>query len=58
MTALGGLPVYLDMAQVSGLKRSIAEHLGVREAGQGWRDDQVVLLLILLNLGAGIAWEI
>lgn len=35
MTALGGLPVYLDMARVIGLKRSISEHLGVREAGQG-----------------------
>ena len=40
MTALGGLPVYLDLAQVIGLGRSIGEHLGVREEGQGWRDNQ------------------
>ena len=48
MTALGGLPVYLDLAQslprtrsgVIGLGQSIGEHRGVREVGQGWRDDQ------------------
>ena len=48
MTALGGLPVYLDLAQslprtrsgVIGPGRSIGEHLGVREEGQGWRDNQ------------------
>jgi hypothetical protein len=27
--------------------------LGVREGGQGWRDDQVVLSLVLLNLAGG-----
>lgn len=53
MTALGGLPVYLDMARVMELKRSIGEHLGVRESGQGWSDEQVVLSLIMLNLGGG-----
>lgn len=53
MTALGGLPVYLDLAQVVGLRQSIGEHLGVREGGQGWRDDQVVLSLVLLNLAGG-----
>ena len=30
MTALGGLPVYLDLAQVSGLSQSIRRHVRVR----------------------------
>lgn len=53
MTALGGLPVYLDLAQVMGVKQSIGEHLGVRIGEQGWRDDQVVLSMMLLNIGGG-----
>jgi hypothetical protein len=53
MTALAGLPVYLDLAQVMKLRESIGRHLHVRDGGQGWSDAQVVLSLILLNLAGG-----
>ncbi len=50
MTALAGLPVYLDLAKVIGLSKSIQKHLTVRENLQGWTDSQMVLSLVLLNL--------
>jgi len=53
MTALGGLPAYLDLAQVIGLSKSIQKHLKVRAGGQGWTDTQMVLALVLLNLAGG-----
>jgi hypothetical protein len=52
MTALAGLPVYLDLAHVMGLSRSVQRHLAVR-AGRGWTDAQVVTSLVLLNLAGG-----
>ena len=53
MTALAGLPVYLDLAQVMGLSKSIEKHLKVRKGGQGWTDSQIILSLVLLNLTGG-----
>ena len=53
MTALAGLPVYLDLAQVMGLSRSVQEHLSVRADSRGWTDSQVVTSLVLLNLAGG-----
>jgi hypothetical protein len=53
MTALGGLPAYLDLAQVIGLTKSVQKHLKVRQGGQGWTDAQMVLALVLLNLAGG-----
>lgn len=53
MTALGGLPLYLELAHVTGLIESIRKHLRVRDAGQGWTDVQVVLGIVLLNLAGG-----
>jgi hypothetical protein len=53
MTALGGLPAYLDLAQVIGLSKSVRKHLKVRSGGQGWTDAQMVLALVLLNLAGG-----
>ena len=53
MTALAGLPVYLDLAHVMGLSKSIEKHLKVRKGGQGWTDSQSVLSLVLLNLAGG-----
>ncbi len=38
MTALAGLPPYLDLAQVAGLSRSIERHVRLREEGQGWTE--------------------
>ena len=53
MTALGGLPTYLDLAQVIGLSKSIQKHIKVRAGGQGWTDSQMVLALVLLDLAGG-----
>lgn len=55
LTALGGLPVYLDLAQVLGLTQSIRRNMKVRGCGQGWTDAQVVMSLVLLNLAGGSA---
>ncbi len=51
MTALAGLPVYLELASVLGMGECIRNHLKVRE--QGWSDEQAVLSLVLLNLAGG-----
>jgi hypothetical protein len=53
MTALSGLPAYLDLAKVIGLSKSISKHLKVRQGGQGWTDTQMVLSIVLLNLAGG-----
>jgi hypothetical protein len=53
LTALAGLPAYLDLARVLGLSRSIQKHLKIRAGSQGWTDSQMVLSLILLNLAGG-----
>jgi len=54
MTALAGLPAYLDLAAVSGLTGAIRRHLNVgAERQQGWTDAQVVMSLVLLNLAGG-----
>lgn len=53
MTALAGLPVYLDLASVLGVGDFIRAHVHVRESGQGWTDEQAILSLILLNLAGG-----
>jgi len=55
MTALAGLPTYLDLARVAELARSIESHVRVREGGQGWSDSQVITSLVLLNLSGGEA---
>lgn len=53
MTALGGLPVWLDLSQAAGLSQSIGRHVRVREGSQGWTDAQMVTSLILLQLAGG-----
>ena len=53
MTALAGLPIYLDLARVLGLSASIQKHVKVRENSQGWTDSQSLTSLILLNLAGG-----
>jgi hypothetical protein len=52
LTALAGLPVYLDLASVIGLSDHIRTHMHLRPT-QGWTDEQVLLSLILLNLAGG-----
>jgi hypothetical protein len=51
MTALAGLPIYLDLARLLDLEESISTHLHTKM--QGWTDEQIVLSLILLNLAGG-----
>ncbi len=53
MTALAGLPLYLELAQKTGLSEAIQKHIKVRESTQGWTDNQIVMALILLNLAGG-----
>jgi len=54
LTALAGLPAYLDLAHVAGLRDSICRHLGIcGDQSQGWSDHQIVMGLILLNLAGG-----
>ena len=53
MTALAGLPIYLDLGSVLGVAECIRAHVHVRESGQGWTDEQAILSLMLLNLAGG-----
>jgi hypothetical protein len=52
MTAVGGLPVYLDLIKVSGLSDVIKKYVHV-SGEQGWLDLQMVLALIFLNIAGG-----
>jgi hypothetical protein len=52
-TALAGLPLYMDLARVTGLSKSVQKHLKIRKDGQGWTDSQIVIALVLLNLAGG-----
>ena len=51
MTALSGLPIYLDLVSVMGMGDSIDRHLHIKE--QGWTDRQTLLSLIMMNLAGG-----
>lgn len=53
MTALGGLPLYLELAQAARLPEAIDRHVRLRADGQGWTDRQMVMSLTLLNLAGG-----
>lgn len=50
-TAFGGLPLYFELAVLSGVVASIAKHLRVRRAG--WDDIASVVAIVLLNLAGG-----
>jgi hypothetical protein len=53
MTALGGLPLYLELDRVLGLRRLVNRHVQARQGDQGWTDDQMIMSLVLLNLAGG-----
>ncbi|MFH1087288.1 MAG: IS1380 family transposase [Chloroflexota bacterium] len=54
MTALAGLPPYLELAVVSGLTDSLRRNLQVCSGQkQGWTDRQIVVSLVLLNVAGG-----
>jgi hypothetical protein len=52
MTAFAGLPLYLDLACVLDIPKSINRHLNLRPS-QGWTDSQMVLSLMLLAIAGG-----
>lgn len=54
MTALAGLPPYLELAMVSGLTDSIRRQMKVcARQKQGWTDPQIVMSLVFLNVAGG-----
>jgi hypothetical protein len=54
MTALAGLPAYLELAAIAGLPASLQRHLeGCHLKEQGWTDTQIIMSLILLNIAGG-----
>lgn len=52
-TAFAGLPLYLELSRVVGLRTLVEQHLPPRGDGQGWQDADVVTALVLLNLAGG-----
>ncbi len=52
-TAFAGLPLYLELSRVVGLRALVEKHLVPRGDGQGWQDADVVTALVLLNLAGG-----
>ncbi len=55
MTALAGLPLYLELMRVVGLAESVDRHVGLRARGQGWTDGMVVQTMVLLQIAGGDA---
>ena len=53
MTALAGLPTYLEFGHVMGLGEAIENRLKIRSGEQGWSDAETVMALVLLNLADG-----
>ena len=53
MTALAGLPPYLELACVAGLAGSIEKNLKIRAGSQGWTDTEQILALTMLNIAGG-----
>ncbi len=51
LTSFGGLPLYLEMARVSGLCSEINTLLKTKT--QGWTDGQTIMSLLLLNIAGG-----
>ena len=52
LTALAGLPVYLDLLRAMGFLESVQKYVRVRGA-QGYSDEQMLTALVLLNLAGG-----
>src|SRR3972149_892929 len=53
MTGLAGLPLYLEFAHVLGLRGLIADHIQVRQGGQGWTRDLIIVALVLWSSAGG-----
>jgi hypothetical protein len=53
LTAMAGLPVYLELAHVAGVWRSVADQVQTGRDSQGYSDAEMVLALILLVIAGG-----
>lgn len=54
LTALAGLPLYLELSQVLGVSDSFDRHVGIcRDKKQGFTDRQIGTSLIMLQLAGG-----
>lgn len=53
MTALAGLPLYLDLLRAMGLAKAADRLIGLRAGRQGWTDGQNLTTLLMLNLAGG-----
>ena len=53
LTAMAGLPVYLELAHVAGVWRSVAAQVHTGRDTQGYSDAEMVLALILLVIAGG-----
>lgn len=52
-TALAGLPLYMEVARVVGLRAAVKAHMSARCGERGWQDEDVVQALVLLQLAGG-----
>ena len=53
LTAMAGLPLYLELMAVSQVRRSIERHVFARAGGQGWTDAEMGTAFVLLNIAGG-----
>jgi len=51
LTSFSGLPLYIELANISGLNTAINEALKLKQ--RGWTDQQILMTLILLNISGG-----
>lgn len=52
-TGLSGLLLYLELFKLLGLDNIINRNMQIKKESQGWRDEQIIISLILLNLAGG-----
>jgi len=52
-TGLSGLLLYLELFKLLGLDNIISRNIQIKKESQGWRDEQIIICLILLNLAGG-----
>ena len=58
MTALGGLPVYLEFGHVMGLTGCLRDRLGIKDDDEAWSSDRDMMSLVLSILLAESVWMI
>jgi hypothetical protein len=53
LTGLAGLLIYLELFKALNLNNIIRQNVTIRKNKEGYRDEQIILALILLNLAGG-----